>query len=57
MARLLLVYNTQRIGIATPVEMARELARLGHHVDIATAELTLLAKRNPVVMGERLRRV
>jgi hypothetical protein len=65
MARVLLVYNTQRIGIATPVEMARiqqvemarELARLGHDVDIATAELSLLVKRRPVIMGERLRRI
>src|SRR4051812_38011355 len=65
MARVVLVYNTQRIGIATPVEMARiqqveigrELAALGHDVDIATAELTLQFGRNPIVMGDRLRRV
>jgi hypothetical protein len=65
MARIVLVYNTQRIGVATPVDMARiqlvesarALARLGHEVDIATAEPTLLLRRRPMVMAERLRRV
>jgi hypothetical protein len=65
MARVVLVYNTQRIRIATPVEMARiqqlEIARVlakrGHDVDIATAELSLQFRRQPIAMGERLRRV
>lgn len=64
MARIVLVYNTERIGVAKPVEMARiqlfesarALARLGHEVDIATAEPWLLL-RSPIVMSERLRRV
>ena len=65
MARIVLVYNTERTGIAEPVDMARIqlvetariLARLGHEVDIATAELALQLGRRPAVMAERLRRV
>ena len=61
----MIVYNTQRFGIAEPVEMARiqmsetarALARLGHDVDIATSELSLQLGRRPIVMGDRLRRV
>jgi hypothetical protein len=65
MARIVLLYNTERIGIAAPVDMARiqltetarTLARLGHDVDIATAEIALLLRRRPMVMAPRLRRV
>lgn len=65
MARIVLVYNTQRIRIATPVEMARiqqiemarVLVRLGHQVDIATCELALQFRRGPIEMGDGLRRV
>src|SRR5262245_39562789 len=65
MARIGIVYNTQRIRIAAPtdaariqlVETAQSLARMGHDVDIATAELSLQFRRGPLVMGERLQRV
>jgi hypothetical protein len=65
MARIVMVYNTERFGVAAPVDMARiqmlETARalvgLGHEVDIATAELGPWLLRRPIVMGERLRRV
>jgi hypothetical protein len=65
MVRIALVYNTERIGIAHPTEMARiqlvetasALARLGHHVDIATAELGLQFRRRPIVMDDGVRRV
>jgi hypothetical protein len=65
MARIVMVYNTQRIRIAEPTEMARiqmletarALVRLGHAVDIATAELTMELTRRPIAMQARLRRV
>jgi len=65
MARIVLVYNTERLGVAAPVDMARiqlnetgsALARLGHEVDIATSEIALQLGRQPIVMAERLRRV
>jgi hypothetical protein len=65
MARIVVVYNTERFRVAEPVDMARiqliemasALARLGHHVDIATAEIPLQLGRGPVEMTERLRRV
>jgi len=63
--RIVLVYNTERLGIADPVDMARiqlaetahALARLGYEVDIATAELSLRLGGRPVVIADRLRRV
>jgi glycosyltransferase involved in cell wall biosynthesis len=65
MARIVMVYNTQRIRIAEPTDMARiqmletarALVRLGHSVDIATAELTMELTRRPIVMERGLRRV
>jgi glycosyltransferase involved in cell wall biosynthesis len=65
MARIVMVYNTERFGVANPTEMARiqlfetarSLARLGHDVDIATSEIALQLRRRPVVMADRLRRV
>jgi hypothetical protein len=65
MARIVIVYNTERFGVAKPVEMARiqlletarSLARLGHDVDFATSEIAFELRRRPVGMGERLRRV
>lgn len=65
MARIAVVYNTERVGIAYPTDMARiqlaetasALARLGHHVDIATAELTLQLRRRPIVAATGVRRV
>jgi hypothetical protein len=65
MARIVIVYNTQRFGIATPVDMARiqlfetakSLSRMGHDVDIATSEIAFQLGRRRVVMADRLRRV
>jgi hypothetical protein len=64
-ARIVIVYNTERLGVAKPVEMARiqlnetagALARLGHDVDIATAELRPTLLHRPIKMADRLRRV
>lgn len=64
MARIVVVYNTERFGVAAPNDMARiqltetamALGRLGHDVDIATEELVLLV-RPPIQMGDRVRRV
>ncbi len=60
-----MVYNRERLGIAKPLDMARiqmiesanALARYGHDVDIATAELRLQFGRSPEVLSERVRRV
>ena len=60
-----MVYNTERDAITRPrdmshirwLRMSQELARLGHQVDIATAELSLRLTRRPVSMGPNLRRV
>jgi hypothetical protein len=65
MARVILVYNTERFGVAEPSDMARiqlmetakVLARWGHEVDVATAEVSLQLGRRPIEMSERLRRV
>src|SRR5262245_49700189 len=65
MARIVLVYNTERFGVAEPSDMARIqlmetariLARFGHQVDVATAEVSLQLGRPPIQMAERLRRV
>ena len=65
MARIVVVYNTEHLRVATPVDMARiqivetarALAALGHGVDIATAELRFLARRRPIVMERGVRRV
>ncbi len=60
-----MVYNTERLGIAQPQDMARiqmlesasALARCGHDVDIATAELRLQFRRAPEQVADRVRRV
>lgn len=65
MARIVIVYNTERFGVAVPTDMARiqlaetakTLARRGHTVDVATAEIGLQLGRPPIVMADRLRRV
>lgn len=61
MTRIVMVYNTERVGVSTPVDMARiqllesarALARMGHTVDIASAELGLLLGARHICNGVR----
>ncbi len=65
MARIVTVYNTERDAATRPRDMAHirwikiseALARLGHSVDMASAEFTFRLSRRPVEMGPNLRRV
>lgn len=65
MARIVTVYNTERDAFSNPRDMAHirwikiseALARLGHQVDIASAEFTFRLSKRPVSMGANLRRV
>jgi len=65
MTRIVMVYNTERVGVATPMDMARiqllesarALARLGHSVDIASAELGLLVGSRTRAVCDGVRRV
>ncbi|MEM7415337.1 MAG: glycosyltransferase [Gemmatimonadota bacterium] len=64
MARVVTVYNTARriadIGDMSYIrwfKISEELAALGHHVDMATAEYKWRLRRPVVPMGPRLRRV
>lgn len=65
MARIVTVYNTERDVFNTPRDMAHirwikiseALARLGHQVDIASAELGMRLTGRPVQMAPNLRRV
>jgi hypothetical protein len=65
MTRIVMVYNTERVGVSTPVDMARiqllesarALAGLGHSVDIASAEIGLLLGTRARVICDGVRRV
>lgn len=64
MAKVVTVYNTERriteIGDMSYIrwfKISTELARLGHHVDMATAEYKWRLRRPVVRMGPGLRRV
>lgn len=65
MAKIVTVYNTERDAIRTPRDMAHirwlkiseALARGGHQVDMASAELGLRITGTPVEMAPNLRRV
>jgi len=65
MARIITVYNTERDALTRPRDMAHirwlkiseALARQGHVVDMASAELRLRVTGTPVPMGANLRRV
>lgn len=65
MKRIVLVYNTERRGVGRPVDMARiqllesaqALARRGYAVDLASAELTLLARARARPSAPGVRRV
>ncbi len=65
MARIVTVYNTERDAFDAPREMghirwrkiSEALARLGHQVDMASAELRLRLGARPVEVAPNLRRV
>ena len=65
MARIVTVYNTERHAFDAPSEMAHirwrriseALARLGHQVDMASAELGLRVRGRPIEVAPNLRRV
>src|SRR5688572_4090818 len=65
MARIVTVYNKERLAAIVPQDMAHirwrmiseALARLGHQVDMATAEHKFRLRKPIVAMGDNLRRV
>jgi hypothetical protein len=63
-ARIILVYNTERraaelldMSYIRWFKIGEALARLGHQVDLATAEFKWRLRRPVITMGPRLRRV
>jgi hypothetical protein len=64
MARIVVLYNTERRAAQIPdmsyirwFRISEDLARLGHEVDIATAEFKWRWHRPVIPMGPNLRRV
>lgn len=65
MARIITVYNTERDAVTRPRDMAhirwlkisQALARQGHSVDMASAELRLRLSGRPIAMETNVRRV